>query len=197
MAKYPDLTTGQAEACINRMGGWNNFLRFIGGQGRIVFDTILALVRTIAVPALPRFVARDHFKVDTSDSAKVKIWVLGSNFQNHFLGKIEGPADPAELTVHTLTEASRDDRILAELGDLAETTLSQFFSLLSLQGNGESEGVLLVNWYANITYVRDDEGTLWAVYAYWFSHEGGWFVDAFSVEFLIEWLAGIQIVSRK
>jgi len=40
MAKYPDVTAGQTEACINRMGGWENFLRFIGGQGEVVFKVV-------------------------------------------------------------------------------------------------------------------------------------------------------------
>ncbi len=41
--KYPKVTAGQTEACINRMGGWSNFLRYIGGQGKIVFNTILSI----------------------------------------------------------------------------------------------------------------------------------------------------------
>jgi hypothetical protein len=41
MAKYDDVTVEQIEACINRMGGWNNFLSFIGGNGRIVFDSVV------------------------------------------------------------------------------------------------------------------------------------------------------------
>lgn len=41
MAKHEDVSVEQREACIKRVGGWDNFLRFIGGHGRIVFDSII------------------------------------------------------------------------------------------------------------------------------------------------------------
>src|SRR3989344_2114592 len=89
--KY-DVSTGQMEACINRMGGWDNFLRYIGGQGKIVFDTILAFVGTWIAPATTEpFVVSEKFVVDTSRKAKVKISFLGNNFRAWMLGKVEEP----------------------------------------------------------------------------------------------------------
>ncbi len=37
MAKFNNVTVGQMEACINRMGGVQQFLDFIGGKGQIVW----------------------------------------------------------------------------------------------------------------------------------------------------------------
>lgn len=45
MAKFNDVTIGQVEACINRMGGMENFSRFIAGQGKIVFGQIISINR--------------------------------------------------------------------------------------------------------------------------------------------------------
>lgn len=59
------------------MGGWNNFLRFIGGQGRIVFDTILKFVNPeIKVSARDRFVVADNFRKGVAG-----IYYVGDNFQ--------------------------------------------------------------------------------------------------------------------
>jgi len=196
MAKFNDVTAGQTEACINRMGGWGNFLRFIGGQGEIVFKTILLLITSIVVPAQSRFVARDHFIVDTGKTAKVKIAFVGNDFRNWFIDKIEDPTTETELAFHKLEENSRDDRILAELGDRQETTLSQFCALLAEQASGE-EGALLTNGWANIFYIRDAKSILRAVIAYWLADRGGWDVRARSVVHVYEWHAGHQVVSRK
>ena len=59
---------------------------------------------------------------------------------------------------------SVDGPILAELGGeaKAETTLTEVYSLMEAQKNGEN-GPLLTNGYANIFYVRDVNGALRAV----------------------------------
>jgi predicted metal-dependent peptidase len=98
-----------------------------------------------------------------------------------------------ELRVSQLKKNSLDKPILAELGDKAETTLSAIWELLTKQPNGES-GVLLTNGYANIFYVRDAKGVLWAVGARWSS--GGWYVCASSVEGPGGWNEGSQVFSR-
>ena len=47
MAKFNDVTVGQMEACINRMGGMQKFLDFIGGKGEVVWQTIANLYSVI------------------------------------------------------------------------------------------------------------------------------------------------------
>lgn len=47
MAKFNDVTVGQMEACINRLGGMQHFLEFIGGKGEVVWQTIATLYSVI------------------------------------------------------------------------------------------------------------------------------------------------------
>jgi len=181
MAKYSDLTVGQSEACINRMGGWDNFLRFIGGQGKVVFETILTLLRTVRIAAQPAVTtSEDYFK----EAGVVVMW---DNFKAQFLG-LEVPAtDEVELAVRKLEEGSLDAPILAELGEKAETSVSQFKAFLA--ENRKSQ-----EWF--IFYLRGKDGNLWAVYAYWYSDYGGWHVNADEVTNPDRWFAGHQVVSR-
>ncbi|MBI2086978.1 MAG: hypothetical protein HYT69_02300 [Candidatus Zambryskibacteria bacterium] len=125
MAKYPDVTSGQTEACINRMGGWDNFLRFIGGQGKIVFETILTLLRTVKVAAEPAVTtSKEYF-------AEAGVKLTGSNFENQFYSLEVTATEEVELAVCKLEEASLDAPIMAELGDKAETSASQFRAFLA------------------------------------------------------------------
>src|SRR3989344_3580276 len=181
MAKYSDLTVGQSEACINRMGGWDNFLRFIGGQGKVVFETILTLLRTVRIAAQPAVTtSEDYFK----EAGVVVMW---DNFKAQFLG-LEVPAtDEVELAVRKLEEGPLDAPLLAELGEKAETSVSQFKAFLA--ENRKSQ-----EWF--IFYLRGKDGNLWAVYAYWYSDYGGWHVNADEVTNPDRWFAGHQVVSR-
>ena len=192
--KY-DVSTGQMEACINRMGGWDNFLRYIGGQGKIVFDTILAFVGTWIAPATTEpFVVSEKCVVDTSRKAKVKISFLGNNFRAWMLGKVEEPGGETVLRHARLTKNSVDKPILDELGDKAETALTDIFAMMMEQPNGEKEGNLLADGPANIFYVRNINGVLRAVDVYWY--DGGWYVNAYSVENPYTWYAGYRVFSR-
>lgn len=47
MAKFNDVTVGQIEACINRMGGMPQFLDWIAGKGQIVWQTIATLYSVV------------------------------------------------------------------------------------------------------------------------------------------------------
>lgn len=181
MAKYADVTAGQTEACINRLGGWDNFLRFIGGQGKVVFDSILEFVRTVTIGAQPAVTTNKKYFEDAG--AK---W-MGENFQNQFLGLEVSETKEIELAVRKLTEDSLDEPILKELGDKAETSVSTFHTFLN-QNRESSE------WF--IFYLRGKDGNLWAVSAHWSSGDGGWYLYAFSVADPDGWLAEGQVVSR-
>ena len=156
---------------------------------------LLRFVTTVSVGALENFVAADNYKVDTSRKAKVRIAWLGENFKKHLLGLSEGACEAADLRVHELLEQSVDAPIITELANRCEITLGKHFVLLSKQGRGES-GVLLTNGYANIAYIRDANGVLWAVNADWYAGYDGWGVEAYSVEDPYEWFDGGQFVSR-
>jgi hypothetical protein len=69
------------------------------------------------------------------------------------------------------------------------------FDLLKNQSKGEA-GVLLINGYSNIFYIRGSDGNLWAVRAHWNSRYDHWNVEAHSVVFPHGWLIGSQVFSR-
>lgn len=159
-------------------------------------EKLLEFIGTVTIPArTEKFVARDRLIVDTSKKAKVKISFIGDNIKNNFLGKIEEPTDESTLCYGKLLRRSVDKLIIANLGCEveSESTLSEMFGCMELQPDGK-EGVLLTNGYANIFYIRDSAGVLWAVYCYW--HDDGWGVNAYSVESPSDWRAGRQVFSR-
>jgi len=178
--------------------------KLLGGNGEQWFAALKRFLRkenpwpkllkrltTFKVPGAEQFVVADHFRVGNDKGVKIA-WI-GANFNSCFGKKIEKVVQAAELTVQGLGEASLDAPILAELGERAETSLAHLWALLLQQPKGEA-GTLLTNGFANIFYVRDDEGTLWTVSAHWSG--GGWDVSADSVERPNEWDAGRQVISR-
>lgn len=190
-----NLTMGQMNAIVKMLGGEEGALRFLAGNVEVIVKSVLDFVATVVLPAQPRFVARDHFKVDTSAKAKVKIAFIWSGFQP-FLEKTEEPVGETTLAVRKLTKDLLDKEIRKELGgEKEETTLSQFWAMLEKQGHGQA-GELLTNGYANIFYIRDAENTLWAVRAYWDADRGGWDVHARSVTRPPWWHAEDRVVSR-
>jgi hypothetical protein len=158
---------------------------------------LLTPARTIPVQPADKFIASDHFVVNTKKNAPVKISNVWENFAEWFSGKIEERTESGEtsLLYHTLNQNSVDGPIINELGGeaKAETTLAEVFALMVKQANGES-GTLLTNGYANIFYVRDTNGVLRAVSVYWYG--GCWFVLAYSVGPPNEWRAGNRVFSR-
>ncbi len=161
--------------------------------------SILELVSTVVVPATTvNLVAKEKFVRDTGRKAKVKISYLGDNFTEWFLsgsGKTENPISEQTLRYHKLRQSSVDGPIIAELGGVekSETTLSEMFALMEKQGKGE-DGVLLNNGYANIFYIKDQNGVLRAVLVFW--RDDGWCVFAYSVGYPRRWDDGYQVFSR-
>ena len=178
--KYGSATLGQTEAVINRMGGMDNWLRYAGGQGKVVFETILTLLRTWKTPP--------QMSVTTSKEyfAKVGVKVTGTDFETQFYGLEVAATAVIELAVRKLEEGSLDAPIMAELGDKAEIGVGQFRAFLA--ANRKS-----AEWF--IFYLRGKDGNLWAVRA-WRAGDDGWFVRASSVDSPVRWIAGRQVVSR-
>jgi hypothetical protein len=160
--------------------------------------SILELVSTIVVNATTgKFLAKERFVINTKHNAPVKINYLGYNFMAWFLngdGKTEDPITEKILRYDKLCKASVDGPIIEELGGeaKAETTLSEMFSLMEKHKRGE-DGVLLKNGYANIFYIKDQNGVLRTVYVYW--DDGGWLVGAASFEDTSRWRGGDQVFS--
>lgn len=159
---------------------------------------ILESVGTIVVSATTgTFIAREKFVVGTDRKTRVKINHISNDFTEWFLsggGKIEDPIGEQTLRYQALKQSSIDSPIIAELGGepKVETTLTEVFSLMEKQPNGE-EGVLLNNGWANIFYVRDKNNILRTMHMYWY---GGWNAHAYSVEDPITWRDGYRAFSR-
>ncbi|QQG42801.1 MAG: hypothetical protein HYW15_01155 [Candidatus Giovannonibacteria bacterium] len=196
--KYGELTLGQVEAIVNKIGGVDGVRRLLAGELSVRAteeSKLLELLGTVTIPArAERFVVAEKFVVDTSENAKVKISYLGENLKALFLGKTENPMGESSLCYHKLCRYSRDIPIISELGEeKAETTLAEIYVLLERQRNGK-KGVLLTNGAANIFYVRNIHGDLCAVLA--LCREDGWLVNAYSVGSPRVWNVGILVFSR-
>lgn len=172
------------------------FLRKEKCWTKIRVETLLKFLSTVTIPARrEQFIAKDHFVVDTEKKAKIKISYLGDNFKKNFLNKTEEAIFETILRYQELKKSSRDIPIINELGgnDKSETTLSEMFSLMEIQPNGEG-GPLFTNDYANIFYIRDSDGVLWSVDCNW--NDDGWNVNADSVDNPNDWNDGNRVFSR-
>jgi len=144
---------------------------------------LLEAVDTATVPAFAQpFVVRDQFE----RPAGVKFSTVWNEFKKRFYGKVEGPSPEARMRKYRLLAIAPDAPIIAELGGEAvvETTVSAAFWLIGRQGRGQP-GILQINGYANIFYVRDQKGVLCAVRIGW--DEEGWVIDAISVDDPLAW----------
>ena len=158
-----------------------HILPVLRGWAKVVVDSILTFLRAVRIAAQPAAkTSKEYFS-----EAGVR-W-MGDNFKAQFMGLEVAAVGKAELAVRKLEQDSLDAPILAELGDKAEISVSQFRAFLA--ENRESP-----EWF--IFYLRGKDGNLWAVRAHWSAAYGGWFVDAASVECPARWYAGSQILSR-
>lgn len=199
MAKYNDVTMGQMEACINRMGGLPNFLDFIGGQGRIVFESVLSFSHTIVLPAQPAFSAHEQLFINECHPQGVSVAQTWNNFIHPFLNKVERPTEKTGLVFHKIGAVCTEERIISQLvankmGKI-DITLSQLFALLLKQGNGE-EGDLLLPNKDNRCYILDVGGNLQAVNARWSRTCKGWLLSAHEADSPHKWENNGQVITR-
>jgi hypothetical protein len=187
-----DLRDGNI-AKVNR----EDFRRILGLKPLIpVPESLIEFIENVEVLATTeKFIAKEKFIKDVSRKAKVKISYIGDNFVNNFLGKTEKPFNGSKLRCGKLRKNSVDNPIITELGgeQEVETTLAEMFSLMEKQTNGE-EGILLTSGYANIFYICDSAGVLWAVGCGWGCD--GWGLGARSIGRPHYWRAGSRVFSR-
>ena len=181
--KYHDLTLGQVEAVVNKLGGPDGVKRFLRGEPMVLGVQFLKTLQTgINAQGIDLFVTREKF-CEGKEVDGVAIGFLGTRFKEQFLGKIEDGVTDLLLTASELTEDLRNPAIITALGgdDRAEVSLAHVWALLKRQGHGE-DGVLLISECTNIFYVRDVVGTLWALGVQWISDDRIWAVEASSIE---------------
>ena len=169
---------------VKKVSGGNllaTLLLVVRGRAEVVVKSILTFLRTVRLPAQPAITtSEDYFK-----EAGV-VW-MGDGFKAQFLGLEVGAIEETELAVRRLEEVSLDAPILAELGEKAEISVSQFHTFLA--ANRESQ-----KWF--IFYLKGEDENLWAVSADWGVDDGGWRVDAYSVARPVRWYLGHRVVSQ-
>lgn len=199
--KYGELTLGQTEALMNKVGGMDGLKKVLSGEWivgepgkvgkraagvsrKVPADLLLLVGEPIPVPATECFIARDKFVIDRN--GELPISYLGDNFKDNFLDVIEGDVKAADLKQRKLLKRSIDGPILSALGGQgkAKVALAHVFEFLKVADRSQ--------WF--IFYVEDAKGTVGAVGAYW--SDRGWRVSAHSVEDTREWRGGLRVVSR-
>ena len=151
---------------------------------------------TVVSVSTKPFVARDHFVLNISPNASIRIPSIGGNFRRWFLDRIEEPLATNVLRGSKLCKASKDGPAIAELGDEKEalTTLTEIFACRQLQAGGKRKP-LLTSGYAHIFYVRDVDNMFRAVCVLW--RNGGWSVNAWTIgDAPSKWSADSLVFSR-
>lgn len=165
----------------------------------VITPHLLSLVGSTSEIFFPipggKFVVRDHFKVDVSDKAWVKISFIGDNFKNWFLGLVEGRSDAVCFSSFNLLQRSVDGLIIQELGGESKVVVTAWslWELLKAQNKGQS-GILLIDGCANIFYIWDVSGVLRTVSVRW--HGGGWDINADWILDSSGWFDRNRIFSR-
>ena len=160
---------------------------------------LLTHVGTVAITATTTpFIAKDRFVKNTDKNALAKISYLGDNFTAWFLGKTEDPFPGSILHYAKLFGFYVDDEIIRRLGgeEQAETKLTELFSLMEKQPNGES-GALLTR-ESNLFYIKDSNGLLRVVLVN-YGCSNYWNVNADPVaspNSPIEWGNGYRVFSH-
>jgi len=199
--KYGNLTLGQIEAGINKIGGEEAFMRLLRDESvtETVAKSHLRRLATIAIPIIKSFKASNNFIIDSSEWAKVKIDGLGTDFEKYLLPKIEKDTVAAEeLTMNFFGYDHTDTDIIAALGGETnvEITLGQYFAAFAKQPKGE-EGALTTDGHANTGYIRNSKGVLYAVAGRWGRRPDGWHFDANPLDGAgNNWSGGGQFFSR-
>ena len=205
VANLPTHNTGLVLGIVKELSGDNApkareaFLQALKSLEKPLVKAVTAALLVMAgivsvAPTNENFVADKKFVVNTTATATVKIYELGTNFKVWFLKKVEAPFAGSELLYQKLVTSSKNTPIISELGGekKAETTLTEMFFLMEKQGRGQ-DGDLLTNGYANIFYIRDVDGVLRAVCVYWGGR--GWRVNACPTDNPHGWSAGPRVFS--
>jgi len=182
------LTEDEAQR-VNEAKGLSDLIdRFIA-EHRAEVPPLLMPVTKVSVTGSARFVA------NKAALKAANVGWTGSNFDQYFLNHVEENVGDVSLAIHRLEKASLDAPIRKELRpEREEITLTHFFALLREQSKGQA-GPLLTNGYANIAYIKGNDGNLWAVLASWNSSYRYWDVLARSVTHPLGWFAGRQVIS--
>lgn len=192
-----NLTAGQLNAVVKKLGGEQGALRLLAGELKVVETTetkapaatLSALKPVNSAIQLDPIAAYDPKGLTTRKG----LWVSGD-----FVSRVRSKAKPVEnlgllsLSSHELTKNAYDREITPGLGEnylFDESELcARIDQMISKQPNGE-EGDLLNNGYWNLFYVAGC-----VVSVYWYSDVRRWNVCTWKLDGY--WDAGSRAFSR-
>ncbi len=176
----------------NFVGALKKTLAKVRRLAKIVLDKVTSVI----IPKLPALDVAKAFPKEWQESGLKCYW--WSNFEEHFGHHRErATKKDIKLVVHRLLKGLSNEAIVKALGGeaVAESFLGQMAYLIAFQPHGEEDGVLLVNGWANIFFIKDDNGELWAVYCAWISDDREWHLNAIPISDPVGWRAGRQVFS--
>jgi hypothetical protein len=196
LMRYGDLSSGQIEALIDKIGvdGVGKLLsgEWIAGEPdkvastcrKIIADLLELVGDPVELPSVDRFVVRDKFQVDRE--GELPLSYVGEDFTGRFYGIVEEGIGAAPLQLYRLVRSSIDGPILSALGGEGETriALAHLFAYLQIADRSK--------WH--FFYVTDAEGMLWAVDSYW--RDNGWDIESYSATYPRGWRGGGHVVAR-
>jgi hypothetical protein len=159
---------------------------------------LIVPVGTIDVPATEfRFVARDHFVINTGENVQVEIARFGENFTTRFLGKVEQPFGGSTLRYGDLSRAAEHDSVIAELGgeERAQTTLVECFSCMLTHAQENKKNNTVPDRRSHVFYVPDINEVICAVDFRWY--DDGCHMYAYPTSIADKWPEGTRIYYRK
>ncbi len=167
--------------------------------------SVLRPDRAILSPSCKEFRVADHFVVDFSTSARVRIGEIDQTFQQCILPKTEKNILLARLASFHLGAMERrhgetyvsiwSSDILQKLGGKkgAVVPVASIWNLLSRQPNGES-GTIDTSGCAVHFFVESIDSNVLEVRLRWLSEKEYWCVQAYSTT-QTEWFTGSQVFS--
>jgi len=130
------------------------------------------LVGQETVRGEPPFVVADHFVVNTSSRALVKIGYMNKAFKDQFLGMIDEGVGEWHFSAYSLRGGPRKfssaHHSLVDVGGRRCASLAGIWALLCKQRNGETEGSLVVlPQCQNVFFAYGNDRNIWAVVLTW------------------------------
>ncbi|OGG67792.1 hypothetical protein A3H77_00335 [Candidatus Kaiserbacteria bacterium RIFCSPLOWO2_02_FULL_56_11] len=176
-------------------------------------ERLLHFLASSPLPGSECFVASEHFNVDWRKD-NVQITFTSGVFREIFLkeveeknsygkpkknippGKIEKDIPPGEMRTFLLQKPSTNGPIIHALGQTHEIHLADLWAAFKKQPKGEVGTLATNNETTNVSYIRDIQGQLWAIRAYWYGFGEYWRVEAYPRMSKEAWPADSLIVSR-
>lgn len=153
----------------------------------------LKFVSRIEIPAF-RYFAADRSFPRGSHRPDMTIEWLGDNFSKHLLHKVEEAFPSHKLELFSLRSEASTKSVIDSMDAPFEIPLHDLWSLLVEQSDGRF-GALQTDGHSNLGFVRDANGSLWAVDAFWSGT--GWKIGASDAEGRHVWNAGTIVITSK